>query len=57
MNEALIHLYFYTILEKLQTHQFTSLHLVKIITETKKVHTLINFITYSKQQLHINTFY
>lgn len=39
MNEALVHLYFYTILEKLQTHQFTSLQLVKMITETKKVHT------------------
>ena len=42
MNGTLVHLYFYNILEKLQTHQFTSPLLVKMIAETKKVATHLN---------------
>lgn len=40
MKQPLIHLYFYTVLEKLQTccDEFTPSRLVAMINETEKVH-------------------
>ena len=39
MNGTLIHLYFYNILDKLQTHQFAIPDLITMIIETEEVHT------------------
>lgn len=47
MQQALMHLYFYTVLEKLQTCQFIPSKLVKMITETEEVYT--NVTTYLVQ--------
>ena len=37
MQQTLLHMYFYTVLEKLQTCQFTPTRLVKMITDTEMV--------------------
>lgn len=46
MKQPLIHLYFYTVLEKLQTQQFSLSQLVIMINETEEVYRTIynNFI-------------
>lgn len=51
MKQALIHLYFYALLERLQTHQFTPSQLVTMITETEKVYMNVNIRTYSSFKL------
>ena len=40
MQQKLMHLYFYTVLEQLQTRQITPTQLVKMIIDTEKVVTL-----------------
>ena len=37
MQQKLMHLYFYTVLEQLQTRQITPTQLVKMMADTEKV--------------------
>jgi len=50
MQQTLMHLYYYTLLEKLQTCQFTPSQLVEMINETEEVYLL----TLLKPQIYIN---